>query len=169
VQWIGYRHIDCGRHPNPESVWPVRVSNGAFAADSPERDLWLSADHAVFVDSVMIPIRHLINGTTVVRVPVDAVTYYHIELPRHDAILAEGLAAESYLDTGQRTQFANGGEVVQLFPDFSTRGPDFALLWEAYGFAPLIVSGPILESVRAHLRRRTAERERGRPRMRGRA
>jgi serralysin len=30
------------------------------------------------------------------------VTYYHIKLDRHDLLLAEGLPAESYLDTGDR-------------------------------------------------------------------
>jgi collagen type I/II/III/V/XI/XXIV/XXVII alpha len=42
-----------------------------------------------------------------VQVAVDAVTYFHVELPRHDVLLAEGLAAESYLDTGNRSVFAN--------------------------------------------------------------
>jgi collagen type I alpha len=166
VRWIGHRRVDCRRHPHPAQVWPVRVSAGAFAAGSPERDLWLSADHAVFVDDVMIPIKHLINGTTVARVPVDAVIYYHVELPRHDAILAEGLAAESYLDTGGRAQFANGGEVIRLLPDFSARGPNIAALWEAYGFAPLVVCGPIVDSVRTRLWRRAEEREIGRGRIR---
>jgi Hint domain len=164
VRWIGHRHIDCRRHPRPETVWPVRVSAGAFAAGCPERDLWLSPDHAVFVDDVMIPIKVLINGTTVARVPVDTVTYYHVELPQHDAILAEGLAAESYLDAGDRAQFVNGGEVIRLLPDFSARGPDIAALWGAYGFAPLVVCGPIVAAVGARLRGRAEERESGRGR-----
>ncbi len=50
----------------------------------------------------MIPVHCLINGTTIRQVAADAVTYYHVELPRHDVILAEGLPAESYLDTGNR-------------------------------------------------------------------
>ncbi len=170
VRWIGHRHIDCRRHPRPDAVWPVRVSAGAFAAGCPECDLWLSPDHAVFVDDVMMPIKVLINGTTVARVPVDAVTYYHVELPRHDAILAEGLAAESYLDTGDRAQFVSrveaigAGEVIRLLPDFSAHGPGIAAVWEAYGFAPLVLCGPIVEAVRARLLPRAEERgtERGR-------
>ncbi len=166
VRWIGHRRIDCRRHPRPESVWPVRVSAGAFAPGCPERDLLMSPDHAVFVDDVMMPIKVLINGTTVARVPVDTVTYYHVELPQHDAILAEGLAAESYLDTGDRGQFANGGEVIRLLPDFSGGGPGIAALWEAYGFAPLVVCGPVVETVRARLQGRVEEAEIGRGRVR---
>ncbi len=40
----------------------------------------------------------LINGTTITREPVVAVTYWHVELDAHDILLAEGLPAESYLD-----------------------------------------------------------------------
>ncbi len=29
-------------------------------------------------------------------------SYYHVELPHHDVLLAQGLPAESYLDTGNR-------------------------------------------------------------------
>ena len=37
-----------------------------------------------------MPIRHLINGAHFVQEPVAEVTYYHVELPAHDVILAEG-------------------------------------------------------------------------------
>ena len=34
-------------------------------------------------------------------------TYYHVELDRHAVLLAEGMPAESYLDTGNRGIFVN--------------------------------------------------------------
>jgi hypothetical protein len=40
-----------------------------------------------------------------------------VELPRHDVILAEGLPVESYLDTGNRAIFENGGLPLRLHPD----------------------------------------------------
>jgi hypothetical protein len=79
-------------------VWPVRVAAGAFGPARPTRDLYLSPDHAVFVEDVLIPIRCLVNGDTVVQCPVDEITYYHVELACHDIVLAEGLTVESYLD-----------------------------------------------------------------------
>ena len=142
ITWIGHRHVDCRHHPDPRKVWPVRVHTGAFGEGQPHRDLWLSPDHAVFVGEVLIPIKRLINGTTIEQVPIDNVTYYHVELPYHDVVLAEGLPVESYLETGGRSAFANGGGPVALFPDFHVR------VWEAMGCAPLIVTGPELDAAR---------------------
>jgi hypothetical protein len=154
IEWIGHRHVDLTRHPSPEQVWPVRIRAAAFADGAPASDLFVSPDHAVYVDEVLIPVKHLINGTTITRVPVDEVTYYHIELPRHDVMLARGLPVESYLDTGDRARFANGGGPVRLFPDFSVR------MWEAYGCAPLIVSGMKLNAVRRHVTARATAMDR---------
>ena len=49
----------------------------------------------------------------------DSVTWYHVELAFHGAILAEGLAADSDLDTGNRLAFDNAGPVVVLDPVFA--------------------------------------------------
>ncbi len=145
VRWIGYRRVDCRGHPKPRAVWPVRIAAAAFGPGRPVRDLWLSPDHALFVEGVLIPVKHLINGSSVTQVSINTITYYHVELPRHDVLLAEGLAAESYLETGGRRMFANGGGPVALHPDFAAR------VREAEACAPLIVTGPELERARAIL------------------
>jgi hypothetical protein len=142
ITWLGHRKVACTKHPHPASVWPVRVRAGAFADNMPERDLWLSPDHAIYADGVLIPIKHLIDGTTITQVSRSTVTYWHIELMRHDIILAEGLPVESYLDTGDRSAFSNGGAAMALFPDFASR------TWEAMGCAPLVVAGSELAALR---------------------
>ncbi len=101
VIWIGRRRIDCRQ----QNVWPVRVCAGAFGDRMPHRDLWLSPDHGVFIDGGLIPVRYLINGATVVAEEVESITYWHVELNRHEVIFAEGLPCESYLDTGNRNAF----------------------------------------------------------------
>jgi hypothetical protein len=55
IVWVGSRTMDCARHPRPETVWPVRVRAGAFGENVPVRDLYLSPDHAVFVNDVLVP------------------------------------------------------------------------------------------------------------------
>jgi hypothetical protein len=150
VVWIGHRTIDCRHHPKPELIWPVRVAAGAFGARTPRRDLLLSPDHAVFVDGVLIPIKHLMNGTTITQMRMDEVAYYHVELERHGVLLAEGLRCESFLDTGTRSNFANGGGAITLHPDFSALG------WDARGCAPLVVTGSAVDAVRRRLNARAA-------------
>ncbi len=145
VKWIGHRSVDCCRHPRPKQVWPVRVLAGAFGPGRPQRDLLLSPDHAIYVDDVLIPVKYLINASTIVQVPMDVVTYYHVELACHDVVLAEGLPAESYLDIDDRSNFDNGGAVVRMHPDFATR------VWEAEGCAELVITGPVFDGVRQML------------------
>jgi hypothetical protein len=86
----------------------------------PHTDLLLSPDHAVFVDGRLICARQLINGTTI-RQERDwtAVEYFHVELDTHAILLAEGMPAESYLNTGNRGFFANAGEPLVLHPDLT--------------------------------------------------
>jgi collagen type I alpha len=140
VIWIGHRTVDCARHPQPRKVWPVRIEAGAFGPGRPLRELWLSPDHALYIGDVLIPVKHLINGGSIAQVAIDEVTYYHVELPRHAVVLAEGLAAESYLDTGDRSNFANPNGAIALYPDFASR------IWDAAGCAPLVVTGAELEA-----------------------
>jgi hypothetical protein len=147
ITWIGHRAIDCRRHPDPSTVCPVRVRANAFAPGLPSRDLLLSPDHAVYVRGMLIPIHCLINGGTIRQEIVPDVTYYHVELPGHDIILAEDLPVESYLDTGDRANFSNGGGSVRLFADFSAR------MWEMAGCAQLVMTGPALEQVKRALAR----------------
>ncbi|HET6607468.1 MAG TPA: Hint domain-containing protein [Rhodopila sp.] len=156
VIWVGRRHVDCTRHKHPRKVWPIQIDAHAFGPGLPARDLRVSPDHAIYVDEVLIPARRLVNGTTIRQVRVDWVAYFHVELPNHDIILAEGLGTESYLDTGDRSNFSNVSP-VRLFPDFSTPSENLAAIWETKGYAPLVVHGPMLEAVRAKLMTRVAQ------------
>jgi collagen type I/II/III/V/XI/XXIV/XXVII alpha len=151
VKWIGHRHVNCRNHPNPGKVAPVRVRAHAFGAGQPHRDLWLSPDHAVFIDGVLIPIHYLLNDATILQETRDDVTYWHVELDRHDVILAEGLPCESYLDTGNRGAFSNGGATVQLRPDFAMG------IWRSSSCARLVLDGAELQAARSWLLER-AER-----------
>jgi hypothetical protein len=142
VIWVGRREVDCARHPQPRKVWPVRVAAWAFGEGRPHTEVWLSPDHAVYVNEVLIPVKHLINGSTIAQVAGDSVTYHHVELAAHDVLLAQGLPAESYLDLKDGSNYANRPGPVRLYPDYAAR------MWEAFGCAPLIVTGPELEAAR---------------------
>lgn len=146
VVWVGHRRVNCRAHPRPVTVWPVRVAAHAFGHGEPRRDLLLSPDHAVYVYGVLIPIRCLINGTTIAQVPVDSIVYHHVELPAHDVLLAGGLAVESWPDTGDRRVFSNGGAAIALHPDLAVP------VWQDGLCAPLVTAGPLLRRVRTRVR-----------------
>lgn len=151
VNWIGHRIVDCVRHPRKEQVWPVKVAAHAFGPCQPGRDLWLSPNHGVYVNDALIPVGLLVNGTSVRQIRLPAVAYWHVELPRHEVILAEGMPAESYLDTGDRTDFLHGGDFTTLFPAFAARRNN------SEACAPLVLDGPDLAAARAMLAERVAQ------------
>ena len=143
IIWIGHRDVDCAGHPQPRKVWPVRIAAGAFGPGRPGSDLFLSPDHAVYVNEVLIPVRHLINASSIVQVPMDRVSYHHIELARHDVVLAHGLPAETFLDLKDGVDYGRGPAPTRLYPDHSAR------MWEAFGCARLIITGPEFLAARA--------------------
>lgn len=150
VRWIGHRRVETARHPDPRAVWPVRVRAHAIAENVPARDLFLSPEHAVFLNGVLVPVRHLINGTSIAQLPRAVVVYYHVELPHHDLVLAEGMACETYLDTGNRADFDNAGAVLAAHPRFATAND----IWRARACAPQCRGGTQLDAIRAQLDRR---------------
>jgi hypothetical protein len=151
VVWLGRRVLDLSKHPMPRRAWPVMIRAGAFAPGSPARDLYLSPEHSVYINEVLIPVKLLINDSTIRQVKVDRVVYHHVELDQHDVIQAEGLPCESYLDTGDRDTFS-GGTVTALYPEFSARR------WEMSGCAPLVLSGAALTAARSRLAERAVPR-----------
>jgi len=165
ITWIGRRHIDCRRHPDPDQVLPVRIAPHAFGHDRPRHAIHLSPDHAVFVEDVLIPIRFLVNRSTVARLAVETITYYHIELAQHDVVLAEGLPVETYLETGGRNAFDNADGVIQLHPNFvpdetpramAWHSVRIATAWQGGGYAPLLGDGSQLRRARAKLQLQAA-------------
>jgi hypothetical protein len=137
VKWVGRRRIDLTAHPRPETVAPIRIHRGAFADNTPHTDLLVSPDHAIFADGKLICARQLVNGTTI-RQELDwtAVDYYHVELDQHAILMAEGLPAESYIDTGNSGFFANSGQPMELHPDLTDESG--YLTREAGSCAPFI-------------------------------
>jgi hypothetical protein len=138
IRWIGYRDVDCRRHINRERVLPIRIAAHAFGEDRPRRPLLLSPDHSVFVEGVLIPVRFLVNGSTIRQTDADTVSYFHIELDRHEVVLADGLPVETYLETGGRKAFANAAGAMQLHPDFAPVEARVAMIWQALGYAQLL-------------------------------
>lgn len=100
IQWIGtyrYKRSD-PRKPWVRDVRPIRVARSALAPNVPHADLYLTQYHALLIDGALVPVRSLINGTTIACCSADEfdeLAYFHIKLATHDVIHAEGAACES--------------------------------------------------------------------------
>ncbi|MDR3665165.1 MAG: Hint domain-containing protein, partial [Mycobacterium sp.] len=117
VKWIGTRGFITRlvNEHHRAAMLPIRIAAGALGEGSPVRDLYVSPEHMLCLDDVLIPADKLLNGTTVTRADgLDVVQYFHIELPRHAVLYAEGALAESFLDTGNRNMFANVLNYLEL-------------------------------------------------------
>ena len=131
IAWIGHRRI---ARPDIRQR-PIRIAAHAMAPGWPRRDLFLSPDHAVFLEGVLVPIHALQDGGRIAPVPVDEVTYFHLMLETHDVIFAEGLPAETLLDDD--TGRFDNDDATQT----DTMVP----------CAPIMIQGPRVEAIRRHL------------------
>jgi len=148
IKWIGHRTYDGRFIAGDRARLPVCVTAGALGDGIPSRDLWLSPEHALYIDGVLVGARSLVNGTTIVQAAaVDEVQYFHVELEAHDIIIAEGAAAESYIECDNRAMFHNAGEFAMLYPQEAAR-QKFC--------APRVEDGEALAGIRAAIAGRAA-------------
>ncbi|MCB8875455.1 Hint domain-containing protein [Acidisoma silvae] len=143
IVWTGKTVVDCLGHETPDAVRPVCIRADAFGPRAPHRNLYLSPDHAVLAEDVLIPIKYLLNGSSVMQVGRTEVSYHHIELAHHDVVLANGLATETYLDIGDRGALGLGRNLVA-----EDAPRDVQFLRDALACAPIRVTGPAVERVR---------------------
>jgi hypothetical protein len=125
IKWIGRRHYEGELIRGNRTVLPICIRQGALDDNIPSRDLWVSPGHAISIDHVLIQASRLLNGVSVVQAEdVAAITYFHIELDRHEILFAENCPAESFMDEHFREQFQNAAEFKRCYPN--TAAPDIA-------------------------------------------
>ena len=118
VRWVGIQSV-VSLFADRLRSFPIRITTGALGDGLPVRDLFVSPDHALFLDGALVQAGALVNGTTIVReteMP-ERFTYFHVELEDHSLILAEGVPAETFLDTVTRRRFDNWAEYEARYGD----------------------------------------------------
>src|SRR6266566_2714438 len=120
IKWVGYsKYTKDDSRPWQASVMPIRVAPAAIGDRAPHRDLYLSREHCVFFSEALIPVRYLINGTTITPATpagMTAIEYYHIEFETHEVVYAEGALVESFREeTWEREYFANIVQYERLY------------------------------------------------------
>jgi hypothetical protein len=118
IKWVGRRSYSGRFVMGRKDILPVCIKAGALDDNVPKRDLWISPNHAMFLDGVLIEAKDLINGVSIVQAgSVGSVEYFHIELETHDVIIAEGALSESFVDDDDRFMFHNAHEYRMLYPN----------------------------------------------------
>jgi hypothetical protein len=136
IKWIGRQHFSQGASSRwPDNFHPIRVARSALADNVPHADLYLSPMHALFIDEALIPVKDLVNGTSIKRAVPEGtqdIEYFHIELENHDVIIAEGAPVETYLNSHGRDHFTNFAEYERLYGGESGLTASFAPI---YGYS----------------------------------
>ncbi|MEC7256272.1 MAG: Hint domain-containing protein [Pseudomonadota bacterium] len=129
IRWIGSRRVAA-----TGDFRPVRLCAGQFGAT---RDLLVSPQHRILLadawaellfgtSEVLVKAVDLVNDSTVTRVNDMAdVTYFHLLFDRHQIVIANGVAAESYLPGPCTLPGFDAGtqaEILRLFPQIDAVG-----------------------------------------------
>ena len=134
IVWIGFGCVLATRGRR-NAATPVTIRKGAFAANVPHHDLRVTKGHAFYFDGALIPVEFLVNHRSILWDDrAQEVTLYHVELGRHDVLLANGAPAESYRDDGNRWLFRNANNGWHLPPQppcapIHTGGPLVDTVW----------------------------------------
>ncbi|MEM6460396.1 MAG: Hint domain-containing protein [Pseudomonadota bacterium] len=118
VTWIGRKTVypRFGHDPNLE---PVVITAGALGDGLPHTDLFITADHGMILDGLVINGSAMVNDDTIRFVPACElpvkITYYHIETEAHEVVLANGAASETFVDVAGRSNFDNYEEYLDLY------------------------------------------------------
>jgi hypothetical protein len=132
IVWVGKgRSLVTPKNPGAR---PVIVRQNALADGIPSRDLYLTKAHSLYLDDVLIPVEFLINDHSVLWDDNSRVVeYYHLELPAHGVLIANGAASESYKDDDNRDTFLNADRPAGIA--------------KSDWFAPVISRGPVVDAV----------------------
>lgn len=108
VQWIGHRRISGARMHALPDLRPVRVRAGALGQKIPAPDLLVSPGHRILVRGemaralfdereVLVSAADMINDRSItIEYGLHDIVYYHILLPAHHVVWANGVATESF-------------------------------------------------------------------------
>lgn len=143
IRWIGATKVSSRRLDLQPNLRPILIPANALAAGIPARDLMVSPQHRMLVQSrialrmfeqteVLVAAKHLLgmNGIKALH-PADGVTYLHILFDRHEVIRSDGAWSESFfvgpqmIHAGDRAIMA---EITSLFPDLIRPEPARRLL-----------------------------------------
>lgn len=134
IRWIGTRRMTRSELAEHANVRPIRIKAGALGDNLPERDLLVSPQHRILVnskivhrlqgeDEVLVSAKHLLQVEGIdVENDLSEVTYVHFLFHRHQIVESEGAETES-LFTGPEALKAVENEarkeILAIFPELA--------------------------------------------------
>ncbi|NRA98297.1 MAG: Hint domain-containing protein [Rhodobacteraceae bacterium] len=156
VRWINSRYLDAAALRHQPNLRPILIRNGAFGPGRPYRDLRVSPQHRIALEGwrtellfgepcVLASAKSLIDDNSVcVDHASESVEYFHILFERHEIMVTDGLATESFFP-GPYSLAAVDRPVLEelytLFPELRENGASYGKMavrglkaWEAQIF-----------------------------------
>ncbi len=137
VRWVGRRRLTAAELRDNPQLRPVTFAAGAMGGGLPARDLTVSPQHRMLIQSVdaellfgepevLVPARHMAGRAGIATAAPAEVTYIHLLFDSHEIVLAEGMWSESFqpgIATMGDMAEAQRAEILTLFPELAAGDP----------------------------------------------
>ncbi|GBR05417.1 Hint domain-containing protein [Asaia siamensis] len=103
ITWIGSAEIIVEPSRSDDHAgYPVCFRAGAIGPHSPDRDLFITPEHCVFMNGGLVPARMLVNGASIdYDRSRTRFTIYHFRTEAHAVVWSNNMATETLLDDGE--------------------------------------------------------------------
>lgn len=135
VLWVGHKQVTPRTFAESPELKPVLVRKGALGNGLPERDMIVSPNHRMLLNTpdvslyfeqpeVLVAAKHMVGMDGIHRIDMLSTTYVHFMCERHEVVLGDGAWSESFqpgdyslkgIDDDQRE------EIFALFPELRSR------------------------------------------------
>ncbi|GBQ86514.1 Hint domain-containing protein [Asaia krungthepensis] len=151
ITWVGSTEIAVNAsRPDDEAGYPVRLRADAFGPSVPDRDLFITPEHCICVDGLLVPARMLVNGESIAYDRSRTrFTIHHFRTEEHAIIWSNNLTTETLFDDGH----SMGLLPVSPVPDCPTDREDRAAILQETPkrAAPLCVERNVVEALHRRL------------------
>ena len=122
IRWIGKSITAAQGDFAPIVFHPGALGNEREMRVSPQHRVLLQGWQAELYfgqEEILVPAKHLVNDVSIVREPIETVTYFHILFDRHEVVFSDGIPTESFFPGDQimlQDQSVRA-ELITLFPE----------------------------------------------------
>ena len=106
IRWSGQRLLDFTADSG-KNLQPIRLRKDSLGPGVPGRDLLFSPMHRVLIGGgdvqmltgateILCPIKHLVNGQTILQEQQESVSYHHLLFDTHQVLFSNGCESESF-------------------------------------------------------------------------